>query len=109
LQEAFLDNTLANIERGRSADQVTGIVNAWQLGDPNLMMELADEAARGQREAERLNQILLWGRHPAMMQKIESYLASGEVHFVAVGSLHLVGARGLVSLLGEKGYKIRQL
>jgi uncharacterized protein YbaP (TraB family) len=109
LQEAFLDNTLATIERGRSADQVTGIVNAWQAGDPKLMMELADEAARDQREAERLNQILLWGRHPMMMQKIESYLASGEVHFVAVGSLHLVGTRGLVELLIQKGYKVRQL
>ena len=109
LQEAFLDNTLTTIERGRSADQVTGIVNAWQLGDPKLMIELADEVARDQREAERLNQILLWGRHPAMLQKIESFLASGEVHFVAVGSLHLVGARGLVNLLGEKGYKVRQL
>jgi uncharacterized protein YbaP (TraB family) len=109
LQEAFLDNTLATIERGRSADQVTGIVNAWQAGDPKLMIELADEAARDQREADRLNQILLWGRHPAMMQKIEAYLASSEVHFVAVGSLHLVGARGLVQLLTEKGYKVRQL
>jgi uncharacterized protein YbaP (TraB family) len=109
LQEAFLDNTLTTIERGQSADQVTGIVNAWQLGDPKLMMALADDVARGQREAERLNQILLWGRHPAMMQKIEGYLASGEVHFVAVGSLHLVGARGLVNLLGEKGYLVRQL
>jgi uncharacterized protein YbaP (TraB family) len=109
LQEAFLDNTLTTIERGQSADQVTGIVNAWQLGDPKLMMALADEVARGQREAERLNKILLWGRHPAMMQKIEGYLASGEVHFVAVGSLHLVGASGLVSLLKDKGYKVQQL
>ena len=109
LQEAFLDNTLTTIERGQSADQVTGIVNAWQLGDPKLMMALADDVARGQREAERLNQILLWGRHPAMMQKIEGYLASGEVHFVAVGSLHLVGSSGLVSLLKDKGYKVQQL
>jgi uncharacterized protein YbaP (TraB family) len=73
------------------------------------MMDLAHEATRDQRETERLNQILLWGRHPAMMQNIEGYLASGEVHFVAVGSLHLVGERGLVSLLKEKGYKVRQL
>jgi uncharacterized protein YbaP (TraB family) len=109
LQESFLENTLATIEKGRSAEQVTGIVNAWQLGDAKLMTDLADETARDQRDAERLNQILLWGRHPAMMQKIEGYLASGEVHFVAVGSLHLVGAKGLVSLLSEKGYRIRQL
>lgn len=109
LQEAFLDNSLLTIEQGRSADQVTGMVNAWQLGDPKLMLELADDAARGQRETERLNQILLWDRHPAMLEKIESYLASGDIHFVSLGSLHLVGPKGLVSLLAKRGYKIEQL
>jgi len=109
LQEAFLDNALLMIEQGRSDDQVTGVVNAWQLGDPKLMLEVADEAARGQRDTDKLNQILLWGRHPAMMEKIESYLASGDIHFVAVGSLHLVGPQGLVSLLEKRGHKIRQL
>jgi uncharacterized protein YbaP (TraB family) len=104
-----LDNALSTIEQGLSAEQVTGIVNAWQLGDPKLMMELADGAARGQRETDKLNQFLLWGRHAAMMEKIESYLASSEIHFVAVGSLHLVGPRGLVNLLAQKGYKVTQL
>ncbi|MFM7462041.1 MAG: TraB/GumN family protein, partial [Burkholderiales bacterium] len=108
LQESFLDNALSIIEQGRSADQVTGIVNAWQAGDPKLMLELADEVSRGQKDAEKLNQVLLWGRHPAMMQKIESYLASGETHFIAVGSLHLVGPKGLVNLLAQKGYLVRQ-
>lgn len=109
LQEAFLDNSLSIIEQGRSADQVTGMVNAWQLGDPQLMLELADEAARGQRESDQINQILLWGRHTSMLEKIETYLASGDTHFVAVGSLHLVGPKGLVSLLEKRGYKARQL
>ena len=109
LQEAFLDNALLMIEQGRSGDQVTGVVNAWQLGDAKLMVQLADEAARGQRETEKLDQILLWARHPAMMEKIESYLASGDIHFVAVGSLHLVGPRGLVGLLEQRGYRLRQL
>jgi uncharacterized protein len=109
LQEAFLENTLAVLEQERSADQVTGIVNAWQLGDAKLMAQLADENGRGMREVEKINQVLLYGRHPAMLSKVEAYLASGEIHFVAVGSLHLVGAKGLVNLLAEKGYKIRQL
>ncbi len=109
LQESFSDNALTTIEQGRSADQVTGIVNAWQAGDPKLMLELADDASRGQKDADKLNQLLLWGRHPAMMEKIESYLASGETHFIAVGSLHLVGPKGLVNLLAQKGYLVRQL
>jgi uncharacterized protein YbaP (TraB family) len=109
LQESFLDNALTIIEQGRSADQITGIVNAWQLGDAKLMLELTDEASRSQKDADKFNQLLLWGRHPAMMEKIEAYLASGETHFIAVGSLHLIGPRGLVNLLSQKGYSVRQL
>lgn len=109
LQEAFLENTLAILEQGRSSDQVTGIVNAWQLGDAKLMAELADENGRGMREVEKINQVLLYGRHPSMLAKIEGYLGSGEIHFVAVGSLHLVGPKGLVNLLTQKGYQVHQL
>ncbi len=108
LQEAFLDNALTMIEQGRSSEQVTGMVNAWQLGDAKFMLELADEASRGQRETDQLNQILLWGRHPAMLDKIEAFLATGDTHFVAVGSLHLVGPRGLVNLLAERGHQLVQ-
>jgi uncharacterized protein YbaP (TraB family) len=43
-----------------------------------------------------------------MLKKIEGYLAGSESHFVAVGSLHLVGPRGLLQALKAKGYEITQ-
>ncbi|MFN7219572.1 MAG: TraB/GumN family protein [Burkholderiales bacterium] len=109
LQEAFLDNALRTIEQDRTAEAVTGIVNAWQSGDPVLLQDLVSQASQGMRLTERLDDYLLHARHPDMLKKIESYLASGEIHFVAVGSLHLVGPRGLVALLRQKGYAIKQL
>jgi uncharacterized protein len=109
LQEAFLDNALRTIEQDRTAEAVTGIVNAWQLGDPVLLQDLVGQASEGMRLTERLDDYLLHARHPGMLKKIESYLASGEIHFVAVGSLHLVGPRGLVALLRQKGYVVKQL
>lgn len=109
LQEAFLDNALAMLEQGRTADQVTGIVNAWQVGDAKLLVDVSDEGSRGGRMVGQLNEVLLNQRHPAMLAKIEDYLRSGEIHFVAVGALHLVGQEGLVEALKARGYKVRQL
>ncbi len=109
LQEAFLENAIAMLEQGRTADQVTGIVNAWQLGDPKLLVEITDDVSKNGRMVGQLNDILLGQRHPAMMKRIEGYLAGGVTHFVAVGALHLVGRDGLIEMLKARGYKIRQL
>ena len=52
---------------------------------------------------------MLYNRHAGMLKKIEGYLADDKSYFVAVGSLHLVGPRGLIEQLKIKGYKVRQL
>lgn len=109
LQEAFLENAIAMLEQGRTADQVTGIVNAWQLGDAKLLVEITDEVSKNGRMVGPLNDILLGQRHPAMLAKIEGYLSSNVTHFIAVGALHLVGKTGLIEMLMTRGYKIRQL
>lgn len=108
LQEDFLDNALATLELKRSPEQVTGIVNAWQTGDTALMAEVTAEVNRGMKSTDRLNAILLHGRHDAMLKKIEGYLAAKATHFVAVGSLHLIGPQGLIQLLQHKGYEVTQ-
>ena len=108
LQEAFLDNAVAALELGRSADQVTGMVNAWQTGDTKLMEEVTADVNRGMRLASQLDDIMLHARHDPMLKKIEGYLAGKGAYFVAVGSLHLVGPRGLVQALKAKGYEVSQ-
>ena len=35
-------------------------------------------------------------------------LAGKETYFVAVGSLHLVGPRGLIQVLQSRGYEVKQ-
>lgn len=108
LQVAFLDNTVASLERGGSADQVIGVINAWQSGDATLMQEVADNANKGMRDMTQLDDLLIHGRNAEMLKKIEGYLKGTERHFVAVGSLHLTGPRGLVALLKAKGYEVTQ-
>lgn len=109
LQEAFLENAISALEQGKTAQQVIGIVNAWQVGDAGLLERLAQKAAKDGRLVSQLNDILINNRHPAMLTKIERYFASGKKHFVAVGSLHLVGSEGLVAQLSARGYQVKQL
>ena len=109
LQEAMLDNALATIEAGKTSDQITGVVNAWQSGDVKLMQDVTSDVTKDARQTEALDEILLYGRNAAMLKKIQGYLAEDKNHFIAVGALHLIGPRGLVELLKSKGYRVRQL
>jgi uncharacterized protein YbaP (TraB family) len=100
---------LKAVEDGVIESQLDGMVKAWQSGDAFLMLELSrryNEKIPGAREMEEK---FIWSRHDAMLAKVEGYLnKSIEKHFVAVGSLHLAGKRGLVELLKAKGYVVKQ-
>lgn len=109
LQEAFLDNALGAIEKNQLESQLAGLISAWQTGNVPEMQAVVKATTSGIRMAAELDDMLLHKRHPAMLSKIVGYLSQREPHFVAVGSLHLIGPRGLVALLQERGFKIRQL
>ncbi len=101
---------LSALESGLTSEQITGLVNAWQIGDPALLLEIARKYNEGTPGAKEFEEKFVWSRHEAMAAKIEGYLNnSRERHFVAVGSLHLAGPRGLVEMLKARGYLVRQL
>ncbi len=107
-RQAFT-GTLTALESGLTGEQIDGMVKAWQLGEAFLMLELSrryNEKIPGAREMEEK---FIWSRHEAMLAKIEGWLnKSKDRHFIAVGSLHLAGKRGLVEMLRAKGYIVRQ-
>lgn len=98
------------VESGLAAEQVQGLVKAWQAGDANGVLDVArryDEKVPG---AAAFEEKFIWSRHDAMIQKISGYLDRGrDRYFIAVGALHLAGPRGLVELLRKKGYVVKQL
>jgi len=100
---------LKALEDGLIGEQIDGMTKAWHSGDSFLMLELSrryNEKIQGAREMEEK---FIWSRHEAMLAKVEGYLnKSSTRHFIAVGSLHLTGKRGLVELLRAKGYIVRQ-
>ena len=105
----LFEGTIIALESGLTNEQITGMVGAWQFGDPNLMLEIARRYNDQVPGAKEFEETFIWSRHAEMLGKIEDYLNhSKERHFVAVGALHLSGPRGLVELLRKRGYIVRQ-
>jgi uncharacterized protein YbaP (TraB family) len=102
--------TLTALESGTSSEQITGIVNAWQSGDPALLLEVARRYNTEVSGAKEFEEKFVWSRHDEMAGKIEGYLNNTrDRHFIAVGALHLAGPRGLVEMLRKRGYLVKQL
>ncbi|HKO67505.1 MAG TPA: TraB/GumN family protein, partial [Burkholderiaceae bacterium] len=51
----------------------------------------------------------LYQRDLAMARKIEELLRQPGPHFIAVGSLHLVGPKSIVEQLKARGYRVQQI
>ena len=106
----LFEGTLLALESGLTNEQITGMVGAWQFGDPGLMLEIARRYNDQVPGAKEFEDKFIWSRHPEMLAKIEGYLnESRERHFIAVGALHLAGPRGLVEQLKKRGYVVKQL
>ena len=102
--------TLDALESGLTDQQVKGLVAAWQAGDPEAILEVARRYNDRIAGAAAFEEKFIWSRHPSMAAKIEGYLnQSRERHFIAVGALHLAGPRGLIEVLRQRGYVVRQL
>lgn len=91
-------------EMGASMNQMLG---AWRSGNDELLDTLfVNDMKEGYPE---LYDSLLVQRNLNWMPIIESMFGDADTEFVLVGAAHLVGEDGLLNLLRNKGYGIRQL
>lgn len=108
--QAIFGGTLFALESGLSGEQITGLVKAWQAGDPDSLLVIARSYNAKVKGAAEFEEKFVWSRHEDMLKKIDGYLTQGkDRHFIAVGSLHLAGPRGLVAELRKRGYVVKQL
>jgi uncharacterized protein len=91
-----------------STRQLSAIIRAWQTGDAAAIAAL--NANHGDDpQSELYFDEIIDKRNFRMAQQIEVYLGTPYTYFVVVGAAHVVGNRGIVELLKEKGYRIDQL
>lgn len=103
----YLDYTLAELDDTKKF--VKELLEAWKQGDGDKIYKIAQEG--NQHEGfEEVMEELNYSRNVNMTDKILDYIQSGDKHFVVVGSLHLLGERGIIKLLeNKKQFRIKQL
>jgi uncharacterized protein YbaP (TraB family) len=104
-QEEFLRQMLTNADADKEMDI---ILDAWKKGEPSALEELL---RRYTSNDTLLYEAMLFRRNRNWIPIIEGYLHDPDTHryLVVVGSLHLVGNRGVVEMLRSKGYKVEQM
>ena len=93
---------------------MSDMVSYWKSGDQSSMNKLLFEDALNDYPAfSAIYDRLFYERNRKMVSKIEGMLKQGEAtgagYFVVVGSGHLIGNKGIVNSLREKGYEIKRL
>ncbi|MGR8981045.1 MAG: TraB/GumN family protein [Gammaproteobacteria bacterium] len=105
-QEQFLSETLK--EAGNS-DYIKELHKRWRNGDAEGLWRLATKDMI--KKAPGFYRSFVADRNNAWFGKISTFIKenSRDDALVVVGSLHLLGGDGLVSLLKKEGYRIRRL
>ena len=102
-QKSFLDQTLKDLEL--SAQLADDMVAAWQNGDADELHALLFKSFEDHPGIENR---LLTQRNKNWIRQVEVMLKEPKTTLVIVGAGHLVGPEGLVKLLKDKGYTVKQ-
>jgi uncharacterized protein YbaP (TraB family) len=109
-QEIYLQENLTQLADGSTLRKGLALIRAWQHADSKALeaavLEMQNEKSTS---AKFLQRVLLDERNPNMANKIETLLKKDSKSFVAVGTLHLIGSKGIPALLQQRGYKVEKL
>ena len=91
-----------------SKEDFIGLFDAWKSGDDNYMMAMFHKDME-KAGAKEMYKVLIDDRNIGMVKKIAKNIDEKKSLFVVVGVGHIVGEKGIVSLLKKDGFKLTQL
>jgi uncharacterized protein YbaP (TraB family) len=108
--QRLLTRTLEQLESDRVRPVLRRLAAVWESGRLSELENYAqwcDCAGTADERAflARLND----QRNPPMAERIDALHRSGKRVLVAVGSLHMIGSRGLPKLLAQRGYVVERM
>lgn len=108
--EAAVESALVELESGTASPMLRRIAQMWAEGLLGELEAYEKWCECMDTEADRrMMQRLLDDRNPGLASRIDALHASGKTVFAAVGSLHMIGRRGLPALLAERGYRVERV
>jgi uncharacterized protein YbaP (TraB family) len=102
-QKSFLAQTLKDLDI--SAQLADDMMAAWQHGEADDLYEILFESFA---DHPGIEDRLLTRRNQDWLPQIEKMLKTPKITMVIVGAGHLIGPEGLVELLKQKGYEVKQ-
>ncbi len=105
--DMFLISSLK--EADSLGENVEAMVTAWQSGDINSLTKMVTDNRSEEAELEEIFTILIDKRNLSMSEKMAKWMNEGGRYFFVVGAAHLVGEKGIINLLREKGFILKQI
>ncbi len=106
LQELFLLSTLSDLET--IEENIDVIFQVWKQGNKRRLKTILKRGLRQYPQLRPFYDSVFVQRNKNMARQIVRYLDSGDSYFVVVGAGHLVGQQGIIQILRDKGYNLRQ-
>jgi uncharacterized protein len=108
--QRLLDQTLAQLEKGRARPLLRRLAEAWAEGRIDEIENYAQwcecaDTPQDRAFLRRLND----DRNAPMADRIDAMHRGGKRVLAAVGALHMTGERGLPRLMAARGYKVERL
>ena len=85
------------------------MVDAWSKGDADTLDIIIREPEDRYPPLEQQAKRTIDDRNIVMSKKITEFLKTDKTYYIVVGGGHIGGAKGLLSLLTEMGYSVKQL
>ena len=105
----FVSSSLDDLESGRTRPMLNRIAKVWTEGNHAELARFESWCNCVDTATERAAmKRMLDDRNPQLAAAIDNLHTGGTRVFAAVGSLHMIGPKGLPALLRQRGYRVEQ-
>jgi len=93
-------------EFDRATDQ---LIEAWRHGDERALEQLVFLPIGEDADFELFYEAVFFRRNAAMARRLAELSRDGKTRFAALGAGHMLGPRGIPSLLCDRGFEVRRV
>ena len=106
VQEVMLWDAL---NRSREFDRATDqLIDAWRRGDERALQELVFRPIGEGADFESFYESIFFRRNEEMARRLAELARDGKTRFAVLGAGHMLGPRGIPSLLCDRGFEVRR-
>lgn len=106
--DLMLKHTLVSLDK--LPEMITGLMQSWKSGDEKRLEKIMlTDQINEYPEFKKIMDRLIDARNITMTDKIRQLRKNSKNYFVVVGTGHLVGKNGIVSLLKKEGISVKRV